>query len=49
MKIEFKDLKKSFNESVILNSISGSFDPEKSNIILGTSGTGKSVLIKKIC
>jgi len=49
MKIEFKELKKSFNGNTILNGISGSFDAEKSNIILGTSGTGKSVLIKTIC
>lgn len=34
MKIEFKDLKKSFNENVILNSISGSFDPENQILYL---------------
>ena len=48
MKIEIKNLKKSFNENLILKNISLTIEKNKSTIILGQSGCGKSVLIKTI-
>ena len=46
--IEIKDIKKSFGEKEILKGISGKFEPGKTNLIIGGSGTGKSVLLKCI-
>ena len=48
MKIEIKNLKKSFNENLILKNINLTIEKNKSTIILGQSGCGKSVLIKTI-
>ena len=48
MKIEIKNLKKKFNENFILKGISLTIEKDKSTIILGQSGCGKSVLIKTI-
>ena len=48
MKIEIKNLKKKFNENIILKDISMTIEKNKSTIILGQSGCGKSVLIKTI-
>jgi len=48
MKIEIKNLKKSFNENFVLKNISLTIEKNKSTIILGQSGCGKSVLIKTI-
>ena len=48
MKIEVKNLKKSFNENLILKNISLTIERNKSTVILGQSGCGKSVLIKTI-
>lgn len=44
--IEFKNVKKSFNGKVVLHGIDGIFEPKRTNLIIGTSGTGKSVLLK---
>ena len=48
MKIEVKNLKKRFNKNSVLNDISLTIHKNKSTIILGKSGCGKSVLIKTI-
>ena len=48
MKIEVKNLKKKFNENFVLKDISLTIEKNKSTIILGQSGCGKSVLIKTI-
>ena len=44
--IEVKNLSKAFGEKVILKDFSFTFERGKSNLIIGESGTGKSVLIK---
>jgi len=44
--IEFKDIKKSFDGKPVLHGINGIFEPGRTNLIIGTSGTGKSVLLK---
>ncbi|MBI3510625.1 MAG: ABC transporter ATP-binding protein [Bacteroidetes bacterium] len=44
--IEVKHLSKSFGEKVVLRDFSFTFEEGKSNLIIGESGTGKSVLIK---
>lgn len=44
--IEVKDLKKSFEDKVILKGISTSFEAGKTNLIIGTSGSGKTVFVK---
>lgn len=46
--IEIKNIRKSFNDSEVLKGISGRFDKGKTNLIIGSSGTGKSVLLKCI-
>lgn len=46
--IEIKDIKKSFKDKDVLKGISGTFDAGKCNLIIGSSGTGKSVLLKCI-
>ena len=48
MKIEIKSLKKKFNGNFVLKDISLTIEENKSTIILGQSGCGKSVLIKTI-
>ncbi len=48
MKIEVKNLKKSFENNIVLKDISLTIEKKKSTIILGQSGCGKSVLIKTI-
>ena len=48
MKIENKNLKKKFDENIILKDISMTIEKNKSTVILGQSGCGKSVLIKTI-
>ena len=48
MKIEVKNLKKKFSEEFILKDISLTIEKNKSTVILGQSGCGKSVLIKAI-
>ena len=46
--IEVKNVSKSFGEHQVLNDISAEFEKGKVNIIIGTSGSGKSVLAKCI-
>lgn len=46
--IEFKNIKKSFDEKVVLNDVSHVMETGKCNLIIGTSGSGKTVLQKCI-
>ncbi|MFY0686151.1 MAG: ATP-binding cassette domain-containing protein [Cyclobacteriaceae bacterium] len=46
--IELKNVCKSFNDKQILFGIDSVFDKGKANLIIGASGTGKSVLLKNI-
>ena len=46
--IEFQDIHKTFNDKVVLNGVSGRFEPQKINLVIGASGTGKSILLKCI-
>ena len=46
--IEVKDIVKSFEGKVIRNGISATFEKGKTNLIIGASGSGKSVLLKNI-
>lgn len=44
--IEFRNIKKSFDGKVVLNDVSHIMDTGKANLIIGTSGSGKTVLQK---
>ena len=44
--IEVKNLSKSFGETVVLKDISTNFDKGKTNLIIGQSGSGKTVFLK---
>jgi phospholipid/cholesterol/gamma-HCH transport system ATP-binding protein len=44
--IEFKNLKKSFGDKVVLDGVSHVMQTGKTNLIIGTSGSGKTVLQK---
>jgi phospholipid/cholesterol/gamma-HCH transport system ATP-binding protein len=46
--IEVQHISKTFGERTILKDVSGSFEKGKPNLIIGASGTGKSVLLKCI-
>lgn len=46
--IKINNISKSFADKTILSGISGEFDKGKTNLIIGSSGTGKSVLLKCI-
>lgn len=46
--IELKKISKGFSGKQILFDIEGTFDQGKTNLIIGASGTGKSVLLKNI-
>jgi phospholipid/cholesterol/gamma-HCH transport system ATP-binding protein len=46
--IEVKNLNKSFNEKQVLKDVSGIFLQGKTNLIIGASGTGKSILLKSM-
>lgn len=46
--IEVKNISKSFGDKQVLFDISGDFEKGKCNLIIGASGTGKSVLLKCI-
>lgn len=44
--IEIKNISKSFSGRQILHGISGTFEKGKTSLVIGSSGTGKSVLLK---
>jgi len=44
--IEVKDINKAFNGKQVLINVNGVFEKGKCNLIIGASGTGKSVLLK---
>ena len=44
--IEFKNIRKSFGDKVVLNDVSAVLEAGKCNLIIGTSGSGKTVLMK---
>lgn len=46
--INIKNLNKSFNGNKVLNDISVTFEAGKTNLIIGRSGSGKTVLLKSI-
>lgn len=46
--IRLEGISKSFNDKLVLNNVSGTFEKGKPNLIIGASGTGKSVLLKCI-
>jgi phospholipid/cholesterol/gamma-HCH transport system ATP-binding protein len=44
--IEARNISKSFNDKQVLKDVSVRFDPGKTNLIIGQSGSGKTVLMK---
>ncbi|WP_276131757.1 ABC transporter ATP-binding protein [Polluticoccus soli] len=44
--IELRNIRKSFGEKVVLEDVSAAMEPGKVNLIIGTSGSGKTVLMK---
>lgn len=46
--IEVKNISKSFDEKTILHNVSATFYTGKTNLIIGQSGSGKTVLMKSI-
>ena len=44
--IEIKNIRKSFGDVVVIDSVSAMLEPGKANLIIGTSGSGKTVLMK---
>ena len=46
--IKVNSLNKSFNDKPVLSDISVSFEAGKTNLIIGQSGSGKTVLLKSI-
>ncbi len=46
--IEVKNISKSFDDRLVLDNISADFDRGKANLIIGQSGSGKTVLLKSI-
>lgn len=46
--IKIKHISKAFGDKPVLKDISGTFEKGKANLIIGASGTGKSVLLKCI-
>ena len=44
--IEIKNVKKSFGEKMVLQDVSFTMEAGKTNLIIGTSGSGKTVLMK---
>src|ERR1041384_1209546 len=46
--IKIKDISKAFGDKMVLDGIDAEFEQGKTNLIIGSSGTGKSVLLKCI-
>jgi len=46
--IRVNNISKSFNNQLVLDNITVSFEPGKTNLIIGRSGSGKTVLLKAI-
>lgn len=46
--IEVKHLTKSFGDKTVLNDINVKFETGKTNLIIGQSGSGKTVLMKNL-
>jgi phospholipid/cholesterol/gamma-HCH transport system ATP-binding protein len=46
--IEIKDIEKSFGDTKVLKGISSIFETGKTNLIIGQSGSGKTVLLKSL-
>ena len=46
--IELKNISKSFGDNHVLKGVSALFDKGKTNLIIGQSGSGKTVLLKSI-
>jgi phospholipid/cholesterol/gamma-HCH transport system ATP-binding protein len=46
--IEIKNIYKSFAGAAVLKNISAKFEPGKTNLIIGQSGSGKTVLLKSL-
>jgi phospholipid/cholesterol/gamma-HCH transport system ATP-binding protein len=44
--IELKDISKKFGEKMVLENISAAFEKGKTNLVIGGSGSGKTVLMK---
>ncbi len=44
--ISVKNLYKSFDNTVVLKNVSFSFDRGKTNLVIGQSGSGKTVFMK---
>lgn len=44
--IELKNVTKGFDEKIVLNDVSAVMVPGKTNLIIGTSGSGKTVMMK---
>jgi phospholipid/cholesterol/gamma-HCH transport system ATP-binding protein len=44
--IEIKNISKAFNGRVVLDDVSGVFKKGETSLVIGASGTGKSVLLK---
>jgi phospholipid/cholesterol/gamma-HCH transport system ATP-binding protein len=44
--IEIKDIKKGFGDKIVINGVSAIMQAGKCNLIIGTSGSGKTVLMK---
>ena len=44
--IEAKNITKSFNNTKVLKDVSVSFEKGKANLVIGQSGSGKTVLLK---
>ncbi|MBA3648640.1 MAG: ATP-binding cassette domain-containing protein [Chitinophagales bacterium] len=44
--IEIQDVRKSFGDREVLKGISGNFEPGKTSLVIGASGSGKTVLMK---
>ncbi len=44
--IEFRNIRKTFGDKVVLNDVSATLNAGQCNLIIGTSGSGKTVLMK---